>query len=664
MSADVLEFVHSGAAAAGGTQLDAALCLGGTRSATRVEALCASRPMALPGLQIIFAAGVNGPGNGALRVVGDSVVRWTAPGDAEGADTTIANGATVPVYSDDADKFILLRRTTADALRGQETVQLLDVLHNAVSGADFEESEAGAGEAKYRGNFFYNSGALDITNLKVWFDPDQVGLARMAKETPSSDAIQTIADELTQPTGLTWVAPTTEGAALSIGTVAAGASHGLWVENYVNASTTPAVARQDVILHWSFTYDGNSYSGSSRGLRSTLNAAFYEVYSETVVPDPATHTPKVTGASLPLVYAASYTAGTYYVTTYFVDRFGLRSAAKAVEELVILGDGSAGNPAPQGPSEVQLLSGTSGIGVLTGLYFPRMEGETDAQVAARRATHWVWWYSADGSAINPDADTPTGTQAMLGVDREYFSWDGTAGLDGAPLTAVLRTRRVDGDGTWDSANVEEVSATAEVEGPGLPDSRATFGRAFSILTPPETYAGGTFYVHTGTNVRFVVAPGSVRFYTSSKLIWRAVFDSERIAESKLYIPSGISIISDATAWDPGAISGAGYGAESVFGDPVYLFYQASESLPRQETVRVNRTLSEFRHNGTFLESQTLTAFNAAGPGRTRYNETRWQIWDRSTMRFVSYLQLDSAGLKSALPLDNSLTEAQVEALLF
>jgi len=76
--------------------------------------------------------------------------------------------------------------------------------------------------------------------MLVWIDantPFVDDSVTIAIETPVSGAIQTIADESTAPTGLTFSSAATEGAALSIGNLAAGATYGVWIKRTVNPTS-------------------------------------------------------------------------------------------------------------------------------------------------------------------------------------------------------------------------------------------------------------------------------------------------------------------------------------------------------------------------------------------------------------------------------------------
>ena len=105
---------------------------------------------------------------------------------------------------------------------------------------DVSSAEASAGDVEYRCVYVHNAhGTLSLIGAKVFIQTN----------TPSSDtdvaiglgssAIngteQTVADESTAPSGVTFSAPTTFAGGLAIGDLAAGAHKAVWVRRTVNA---------------------------------------------------------------------------------------------------------------------------------------------------------------------------------------------------------------------------------------------------------------------------------------------------------------------------------------------------------------------------------------------------------------------------------------------
>ena len=105
---------------------------------------------------------------------------------------------------------------------------------------DVSSAEASSGDTEYRCVYVHNAHAtLTLIGAKVFIQAN----------TPSSDtdvaiglgssAIngteQTVADESTAPTGVSFSAPTTFAGGLAIGDLAAGAHKAVWVRRTVNA---------------------------------------------------------------------------------------------------------------------------------------------------------------------------------------------------------------------------------------------------------------------------------------------------------------------------------------------------------------------------------------------------------------------------------------------
>lgn len=112
-------------------------------------------------------------------------------------------------------------------------------LHNlfdAVNG-----SEASAGDTEYRCLYVKNTHAtLSLLSAVAWLsantpstdDTIDIGLGTSAV----GGTEQTVANESTAPTGVTFSAPSSFGAGLSIGDIANGSWKAIWVRRTVNAS--------------------------------------------------------------------------------------------------------------------------------------------------------------------------------------------------------------------------------------------------------------------------------------------------------------------------------------------------------------------------------------------------------------------------------------------
>jgi len=118
------------------------------------------------------------------------------------------------------------------------TTQIGAGVHNLfdqVSGA-----ESSAGDTEYRCFYVKNAhGSLTLQSSKVWIQsntPSTWTAVRIALGTSAVNGTeQTIADESTAPSGVTWSTAADEANSLSIGDIPAGQHKAIWVERVITA---------------------------------------------------------------------------------------------------------------------------------------------------------------------------------------------------------------------------------------------------------------------------------------------------------------------------------------------------------------------------------------------------------------------------------------------
>lgn len=107
---------------------------------------------------------------------------------------------------------------------------------------DIGTAEAAAGESEYRAFFVKNTNATDTAySVKVWIAANtpatstavQIALA----DEGVANTIETVANEGTAPVGPTFADAADEGSALSIGNLAPGQAHGVWIKRTVTATS-------------------------------------------------------------------------------------------------------------------------------------------------------------------------------------------------------------------------------------------------------------------------------------------------------------------------------------------------------------------------------------------------------------------------------------------
>lgn len=101
-------------------------------------------------------------------------------------------------------------------------------------------AEASSGDTEYRCVYVHNNhGTLTMQSAKIWIVTNTPSTDTSIEIALGSSAVngteQTIANENTAPTGVTFSAPASEGASLSIGDIPAGQHKAVWIKRIVNA---------------------------------------------------------------------------------------------------------------------------------------------------------------------------------------------------------------------------------------------------------------------------------------------------------------------------------------------------------------------------------------------------------------------------------------------
>lgn len=110
---------------------------------------------------------------------------------------------------------------------------------------DVSSAESSAGDVEYRAIYIKNKhGSLTWENVVAWISSltssaDTEFDIALADEAVGV-AMETIADESTAPVGPTFTRPTSKGAGLSIGNIAAGSYKGIWIRRTVTAAAAAA----------------------------------------------------------------------------------------------------------------------------------------------------------------------------------------------------------------------------------------------------------------------------------------------------------------------------------------------------------------------------------------------------------------------------------------
>lgn len=100
-------------------------------------------------------------------------------------------------------------------------------------------AESSAGDTEYRCFYVHNAHAtLTMQNSVIWIQSNTTSTDTAIEIALGSSAVngteQTVADESTAPTAVTFSAPANQGAALSIGNIPPGEHKAIWVKRIVN----------------------------------------------------------------------------------------------------------------------------------------------------------------------------------------------------------------------------------------------------------------------------------------------------------------------------------------------------------------------------------------------------------------------------------------------
>ena len=100
-------------------------------------------------------------------------------------------------------------------------------------------AEAATGDTEYRCVYVYNNhGSLTMQSAKIWISSNTPSTDITVEIALGSSAVNgtetSVANENTAPSGPTFSAPASEGAALSIGDIPAGQHKAVWIKRIVN----------------------------------------------------------------------------------------------------------------------------------------------------------------------------------------------------------------------------------------------------------------------------------------------------------------------------------------------------------------------------------------------------------------------------------------------
>ncbi len=449
LSVDSIAWYLTGADAAGKSQRNQALSLGGFRSGVAVKSMTWDCRQPMVGVEILGVGALNGRGTGSLEAVTDNSLRWTPPEGLAGTTVTLAQGQEAKLFGFQSGAWIHVRRNSTLPMVGTHSVQCMDIYNNAIGLGNVASADAVAGEVFYRAVIGKNEFDGPMVDFKIWLDADaNTGIA-IGYEAAVADEIQTIADETTAPTGITWVTGTTSATGISVPSVVAGGSFGIWIRKTIAADTAPS-PRELVHIHVQYgdlvpTTRLDDLRGKYRIARSD-----YVTYGLWVGQDAEPDFDVAADeefVTLPHTTTLSLDPDhVYYGVVRQRNKWGLWSQNMKSTALPMDAAGDQGFVAPHAPSIIAITQSGDNYPIFSARYEPSQDTAlaNSSRNDPGRAEIFVLWYTRDDSTPDP-TDTPSayglmGTRA--GVETLKYTETGTAFLDETPVKALVRTRRL------------------------------------------------------------------------------------------------------------------------------------------------------------------------------------------------------------------------------
>lgn len=293
-------------------------------------------------------------------------------------------------------------------------------------------------------------------------------------------AIQTIADEYTAPTGITWKRGTTNAGGIGPLALKDGEQVGLWIRR---ATPTASIghSKHYVSIACEFVTGATTFTEHLGGLWRYQKAAEerYELHVGTNAEPDLTAAPTETFTSFPYTTSMSFTAGnTYYLVTNKRNQYGLVTQNSRTTVLPIDGGGLETYPVPTSPDGIMFEAYEAGAFRLRAVYYDSADMELSAAgvLTDWRADYWAIYLRTNGTDPDPSVDSPT-LVPMDGVYHlDYTTATFANGTDGRVILKVHRS-----SDTAESADETIFQDTANTVAPNTPTGGAFLDGVAEVL---------------------------------------------------------------------------------------------------------------------------------------------------------------------------------------
>jgi hypothetical protein len=225
----------------GASNTDPDASLGGVPSSVSVRGLGAilgARRIPAIAVRNVFPA--CGEGDALLEVDSTgTALLFTPPDGLVGPAFPVGEGETAIIHGSDVNKAIKVYREAGLSMAAGLAMDLAlkIALNGVLSQGNLTSAERAAGKTSYRALMLSAHGDYDVTSIAIWFPSSGQSTWSVGAETPDSNGnLQTIPNETTAPSGVSWTTPVSESGALTIATLAKGETLGLWIRRVFPAS--------------------------------------------------------------------------------------------------------------------------------------------------------------------------------------------------------------------------------------------------------------------------------------------------------------------------------------------------------------------------------------------------------------------------------------------
>lgn len=409
--------------------------LGGALQEQLSISLRVIRDRGAPGLSVLHAQG--SPAQGAIVIENDTGA-WR-----DGIAVAVSSTPTWLTSADGNSRVLITWAGGDDGV--DETIRLVDTYNTVAAGPDQpvndaprytafvlrndpeDQSEYGG---YYEGDYYYGE-YLENISIAV-----SSGLSVALESTP----MQTIPDNETEPSGLSW-ASTQE-----VGELAPGETIGVWLRHETS---------YDATAHSLQTVEWDSGFGA-RGLRRYYDETLegYELLIDGVQ--------VASSPTLPIQHTVDLSGSSAVIETRYRTQYDLVSASNVLDLSVDDYDQPEPQP-PTAPRYVELLQGPEGRIIVTAFWLP----EPDEQPI----TAWHVYTTDTGSDPDPATDTPAIIAATLPGGMVDLRYETGTSADQTEWRVLVRTVR---DGV-ESTNTDIYTAISAVDTPDSPLTFAALG---------------------------------------------------------------------------------------------------------------------------------------------------------------------------------------------